>query len=108
MARPVYQEARGMPALMLRVRSQLAHETPTTFAEICRVRFLLKLCMSNANLLLRRWDEEAVAQIQHLLDCLDVARIDQSLKWAKDYIEKIENTGAISRSLNLASIWPRF
>ncbi|KAJ4147646.1 hypothetical protein LMH87_002156 [Akanthomyces muscarius] len=43
---------------------------------------------------LERWDEDAVAQIQDLLDQLDNARIDENLTWAKNYIAKIENTGA--------------
>ncbi|KAJ3483002.1 hypothetical protein NLG97_g7417 [Lecanicillium saksenae] len=43
---------------------------------------------------LERWDEDAVAQIQDLLDRIDIARIDENLTWAKNYIAKIENTGA--------------
>ncbi|KAH7019944.1 SEN1 N terminal-domain-containing protein [Ilyonectria destructans] len=42
-----------------------------------------------------RWNEEAVFQIQELLDRLDVKRIDHNLKWAKDFIEKIESTGTV-------------
>ncbi|KAK7402855.1 DEAD-box type RNA helicase [Neonectria punicea] len=42
-----------------------------------------------------RWDEDAVSHIQELLDRLDVNRIDHNLKWAKEFIEKIESTGAV-------------
>lgn len=41
----------------------------------------------------RRWNEDAVTQIQELLDRLDVRRIGENLTWAKDFIEKIEATG---------------
>ncbi|OAA55642.1 hypothetical protein ISF_07747 [Cordyceps fumosorosea ARSEF 2679] len=44
---------------------------------------------------LERWDEEAVAQIQELLDQIDKARIDENLTWAKNHIAKIENTGVV-------------
>ncbi|KAH6888116.1 SEN1 N terminal-domain-containing protein [Thelonectria olida] len=40
-----------------------------------------------------RWNEEALAQIQGLLDGLDIARIDHNLQWAKQFIEGIEATG---------------
>ncbi|KAM3503525.1 hypothetical protein MY11210_008680 [Beauveria gryllotalpidicola] len=43
---------------------------------------------------LELWDEDAVAQIQDLLDRINTARIDENLTWAKNYIAKIENTGA--------------
>lgn len=43
---------------------------------------------------LERWDEDATAQIQDLLNRIDNARIDENLTWAKNYIAKIENTGA--------------
>lgn len=42
----------------------------------------------------RRWDEEAVREIKSLFDNLDIRRIDHNLTWAKQYVEKIENTGA--------------
>ncbi|VUC33204.1 unnamed protein product [Clonostachys rosea] len=42
-----------------------------------------------------RWNEDAVAQIRDLLDRLDIKRIDHNLKWAKEFIEKIEATGAV-------------
>lgn len=43
----------------------------------------------------RRWDEDAVSQIQDLLDRLDINRIDHNLKWAKEFIEKIEAKGVV-------------
>ncbi|KAJ2971510.1 hypothetical protein NQ176_g7651 [Zarea fungicola] len=52
---------------------------------------------------LERWDEDAVAQIQDLLDRLDIARIDQNLNWAKEYIAKIENTGATFKKSEFGS-----
>ncbi|KAH6607189.1 helicase sen1, partial [Trichoderma cornu-damae] len=42
-----------------------------------------------------RWNEEAVAQIRDLLTHLDVNRIDLNLTWAKSFIEKIEESGAV-------------
>ncbi|KAL7787987.1 SEN1 N terminal domain-containing protein [Trichoderma ceciliae] len=42
-----------------------------------------------------RWNEEAVAQIRDLLVNLDVNRIDHNLTWAKQFIEKIEESGAV-------------
>ncbi|TFB03099.1 Helicase SEN1 [Trichoderma ghanense] len=42
-----------------------------------------------------RWNEEAVAQIQDMLVNIDVNRIDHNLTWAKQFIEKIEKSGAV-------------
>ncbi|KAL7894507.1 SEN1 N terminal domain-containing protein [Trichoderma sp. SZMC 28014] len=42
-----------------------------------------------------RWNEDALAQIQSLLNNLDVNRIDHNLTWAKQFIEKIEESGAV-------------
>ncbi|KYK59906.1 hypothetical protein DCS_01040 [Drechmeria coniospora] len=41
-----------------------------------------------------RWNEEAMHHIEHLLERLDVARIDHNIDWAKKFIEKIEDSGA--------------
>ncbi|XWX02251.1 hypothetical protein V2A60_010286 [Cordyceps javanica] len=43
---------------------------------------------------LEHWDEDATAQIQALLERIDNVRIEENLTWAKEYIAKIENTGA--------------
>lgn len=42
-----------------------------------------------------------VTQIEHLLDRLDVRRIDGSLKWAKQFIEAIEATGTVFKKSQL-------
>ncbi|POR34180.1 Helicase SEN1 [Tolypocladium paradoxum] len=41
-----------------------------------------------------RWNEDAVSHIEDLLNKLDVARIEHNIAWAKQYIEKIEASGA--------------
>lgn len=43
----------------------------------------------------RRWNEEVAGQIEELLDRLDIKRIDESLQWAKSFIEKVESSGAV-------------
>ncbi|KAF7551794.1 hypothetical protein G7046_g7610 [Stylonectria norvegica] len=42
-----------------------------------------------------RWNEEALAHIQDLLDSIDVKRIDRNIQWAKAYIEKIETETSV-------------
>ncbi|GJN81249.1 DEAD-box type RNA helicase [Purpureocillium lilacinum] len=42
-----------------------------------------------------RWNEESMAHIEYLLDKLDVARIEHNIQWAKTFIEKIEDSGAV-------------
>ncbi|KAM5346868.1 hypothetical protein ACJ41O_009873 [Fusarium nematophilum] len=48
-----------------------------------------------------RWNEEVVADIEAMLERLDVDRIDKNLRWAKDFIEKIEMTGAAFKKSQL-------
>jgi hypothetical protein len=45
------------------------------------------------------WNEDAVGQIQSLLNNLDVTRIDHNLTWAKHFIEKIEESGAVFKNI---------
>ncbi|KAI5464172.1 SEN1 N terminal-domain-containing protein [Mariannaea sp. PMI_226] len=41
-----------------------------------------------------QWNTDAVSEIEQMLDRLDINRIDHNLKWAKQFIEEIEATGA--------------
>ncbi|KAG6031692.1 hypothetical protein E4U41_007480 [Claviceps citrina] len=41
-----------------------------------------------------KWNEDVVHHIRDMLDRLDIARITHNLTWAKDYIGKIEDSGA--------------
>lgn len=43
----------------------------------------------------RRWSEEVQVQFQDMLAGLDIKRIDHNLNWAKEYIERIEASGAV-------------
>lgn len=43
----------------------------------------------------RKWNEDAILHIEDLLNRLDIARIDHNLAWAKDFIGKIEASGAV-------------
>ncbi|KAF4975965.1 hypothetical protein FZEAL_7317 [Fusarium zealandicum] len=53
-----------------------------------------------------RWDEDVVANIQGMLERRDVERIDGSLRWAKDFIEKIITTGAVFKKSQLGAHLP--
>ncbi|RSL38894.1 hypothetical protein CEP53_014487 [Fusarium sp. AF-6] len=48
-----------------------------------------------------RWNEEVVTEIREMLENIDVARIDKNLLWAKEFIEKIVNTGATFKKSQL-------
>ncbi|PHH76410.1 hypothetical protein CDD82_4008 [Ophiocordyceps australis] len=48
-----------------------------------------------------RWNEETASHFEGILDRLDVARIDHNLAWIKDYMEKIEATGAAFKKSQL-------
>ena len=74
------------------MRSQLAYESEMSPPEVFRVRRSAHGGTRQADNY-RRWNEDAVAQIRELLDRLDVRRISESLTWAKDFIQKIEDTG---------------
>ncbi|KAG6201708.1 hypothetical protein E4U35_005641 [Claviceps purpurea] len=41
-----------------------------------------------------KWNEDVVEHIRDMLQRLDIARIAHNLTWAKDYIAKIEDSGA--------------
>ncbi|KAF4465127.1 hypothetical protein FALBO_8041 [Fusarium albosuccineum] len=53
-----------------------------------------------------RWGEEVALQIQTMLETQDVERIDGSLRWAKDFIEKIVSTGAVFKKSQLGEHLP--
>ncbi|KAM0561006.1 hypothetical protein ACHAPJ_003506 [Fusarium lateritium] len=54
----------------------------------------------------RRWNEEIVADIQSMLERRDVERIDLSLRWAKDFIEKIVSAGSTFKKSQLGEHLP--
>ncbi|RDA87378.1 hypothetical protein CP532_6981 [Ophiocordyceps camponoti-leonardi (nom. inval.)] len=47
-----------------------------------------------------RWSEDSMQHIENVLDKLDVKRIEESMAWAKEYVDKAEATGVpFKRSL---------
>ncbi|RCI13977.1 hypothetical protein L249_8302 [Ophiocordyceps polyrhachis-furcata BCC 54312] len=47
-----------------------------------------------------RWNEDSMIHIERILDKLDVKRIEESMAWAKKYVDKVEATGVtFKRSL---------
>ncbi|KJZ75779.1 hypothetical protein HIM_04936 [Hirsutella minnesotensis 3608] len=53
-----------------------------------------------------RWNEDAVLHIEEMLLKLDLTRIDENLVWAKQYIEKIEASGAVFKKAQFGDHLP--
>ncbi|KAF4433115.1 hypothetical protein F53441_13785 [Fusarium austroafricanum] len=53
-----------------------------------------------------RWDEEVAADIQSMLQRRDVERIDLSLRWAKEFIEKTISAGSVFKKSQLGDHLP--
>ena len=54
----------------------------------------------------RRWNEDATAQIESMLNAVDVKRIDHNLKWAQEFIEKIESAGTVFKKSSFGKHLP--
>ncbi|KAH7304941.1 SEN1 N terminal-domain-containing protein [Stachybotrys elegans] len=53
-----------------------------------------------------RWNDDVLLQIKDLLDRLDIARINHNLTWAKQFIEKIEDTGTVFKKSSFGEHLP--
>ncbi|GAB0137064.1 hypothetical protein EsDP_00005347 [Epichloe bromicola] len=53
-----------------------------------------------------KWNEDVLEHIRNMLDRLDIARIEHNLAWAKDYIGKIEDSGAVFKKTQFGENLP--
>ncbi|RDA90651.1 hypothetical protein CP533_6815 [Ophiocordyceps camponoti-saundersi (nom. inval.)] len=49
-----------------------------------------------------QWNEDTMLHMEGILDKIDVKRIEESMAWAKKYIQKIENSGVVFKRSSLS------